>query len=185
MAKAEPKAKPLSNPCLKVWQRLINLPGWWGRPKLADRLLQVVASMYIAHWRLDLENVKKNIALGSGPVSSFNSKKASKALQLFSSWIQPLNQLLESLFEVFPLLEFEKYQKVYEHTFPERQVPIDSPFGLSNSQGFVINTVTNVHWDLYDVCRGCCAITPFGHFQAGYACFRQPGLKFQFNVGKC
>jgi len=77
-----------------------------------------------------LENAKKNITLGPGPVSCFNSKKASKALKLFTNQIQPLTQLLESLFEVFLPLEFERYQKVFEHTFPEPQDPIDSAFGL-------------------------------------------------------
>jgi len=132
-----------------------------------------------------LEIVKKNIGLGPRPVSSFNSKKASKALKLFASRIQPLTQLLESLFEVFLPLEFEKYQKVFEHTFPEPQDPIHSAFGLWNSRGLVINTVTNVHRDLHDVCRGWCAITPFGHFQDGYAFFPQLGVKFECNVGKC
>ena len=130
------------------------------------------------------ENSVENIVLGPGPVSSYNSKKASEALKSFARRIRPLTQLLESLFEVFLPSEFDNYQKVFEHTFPEPRDPVDSAFGLWTSRGLVINTVTNVHRDLLDVCRGWCAITPFGHFQNGYACFPQLGVKFECNVGK-
>ena len=61
------------------------------------------------------------MVLGAGPVSTENSKMASEALKLFARQIRPLTLLIEAQFDILPPEEFDKYEKIFEHLFPELQ----------------------------------------------------------------
>jgi len=47
-------------------------------------------------------------------------------------------------------------------------------FGIWTSLGIVLDTFTDVHSDLKDVCKGFWAIVPLGRFEGGY--FNRPSL---------
>ncbi|RPA89729.1 hypothetical protein L873DRAFT_1795931 [Choiromyces venosus 120613-1] len=98
-------------------------------------------------------------------------------LKVFAQKILPLTQTVEALFHAFLPEEYSKYKAVYETIYDRRADNIDETFEIWTSQSLVINTNTNNHKDLEDVCHGWCAIVPLGDFEGGDAYFLELGVR--------
>jgi len=57
-------------------------------------------------------------------------------------------------------------------------------FGLWHSRALILNTFTDLHVDLLDVCRGFCTIAPFGDFRDGNVCLPSLGVSIPVCPGK-
>ncbi|KAG0122688.1 hypothetical protein HOY82DRAFT_619817 [Tuber indicum] len=125
----------------------------------------------------------RDIEIAPGPTLSFGTKKAVQGLKTFAARIKPLTQLVETLFQTLLPSEYDIYQQAYLQTFNHEPDPVDAAFGLWTSRALVLNAVTNAHRDLLDVCRGFCALTPFGVFEGGNACFPQLGIRLECGTG--
>jgi len=94
-----------------------------------------------------------------------------------------LTQTVEALFQTFLPEEYFKYPAVYETIYNGQADNFDEAFRIWASHSLVINTNTNNHKDLEDVCHGWCAIVVFGDFEGGDACFPELGVKIDCTPG--
>ncbi|KAG0638177.1 hypothetical protein HOY80DRAFT_192850 [Tuber brumale] len=109
------------------------------------------------------------IKLARGPRTTWNTTRdTGKALHQFLDTMKPLSGLVEAMFRAVVPEIWDIYHKVY------RALPVHKTttaykesFGIWTSRAIVLNTLTDVHVDLKDVCRGFCAIVPFGKFTGG------------------
>ena len=133
-----------------------------------------------------MDNKTHDIKLGPGPAETYQTKKAMQALAEFAAKLTPLTREVEAIYSVFLPDEYAKYKKVFD--FLEENDPLPDPansaFGIWTSRSLVFDALSNIHRDLEDVCRGWCALVPFGDFQGGNACFPSLGAKVEMPVGK-
>jgi len=125
----------------------------------------------------------QNIELGPGPAQLYNTKSAIQALKDFGQQLLPLTQTVEAQFQTFLSEEYSKYTAVYETIYDGKADNVDEAFGLWTSHSLVINTNTNNHKNLEDVCHEWCAIVVFADFESGDACFPELGVKIDCTPG--
>lgn len=96
----------------------------------------------------------------------------------------PPTTLLESVFNVTNPNAYEIYDKVYE-ALPKNTADkgIKDCLGTWTSRSLVLNTMSNIQLDLKHVCKGFCAIVPFGPFQGGNFCLPRLGISIPVAPG--
>ena len=134
-----------------------------------------------------MDNKTHDIKLGPGPAETYHTKKGIQALLEFAAKLTPLTRRVETIYSVFLPDEFAKYKRVFDFLGENDPLPdpVNSAFGVWASRSLVFDALSNIHRDLEDVCRGWCALVPFGDFQGGNACFPSLGAKIAMPVGKC
>jgi len=100
----------------------------------------------------------QNIELGPVSAQSYNTKSAIHALKEFSQQLLSLTQTVEALFQTSLPEEHSKYTALYETIYHGKADNVDRAFGIWTSRSLVINSNSNNHKDLEDVCYGWCAI---------------------------
>ena len=126
-----------------------------------------------------------NIKLSHGPADAWGSGRArTQALNQFLHIIKPLSTLLEGVFEVVAPESFHIYKKVFK-ALPKNDANKGQKdcFGIWTSRGIVLDTFTDVHLDLKDVCKGFCAVVPLGKFEGGYFCLPSLGISIPVAAG--
>jgi len=128
-------------------------------------------------------SLTQNIELEPGPAQSYNTKSAIDPQKEFGQALLPLTQTIEALFQNFLLQEHSKYTKLYETIYNGKADNVDKALGIWTSRSLVINTNTNNHKDLEDICHGWCVIVVLGYFEGGDACFPELGVKIECPPG--
>lgn len=131
------------------------------------------------------DNKTDNIQLFRGPAGTWDSRATDSGLTRFLINLLPLTQILEIIFKCVRFPCWEKYDKV-KKAMPDGMsgsAGLGHCFGLWRSRAIVIDSVTNLHRDLDDVCYGWCAIAPLGDFRGGDVCLPRLGYKITLPVG--
>ena len=100
----------------------------------------------------------QNIELGPGPAQLYNMKSPIHARNQFGQQLLRLTQTVEALVETFLQEGYSKYTAVYATIYHGKADNVDRAFGIWTSRSRVINSNSNNHKDLEDVCYGWCAI---------------------------
>jgi len=134
-----------------------------------------------------MDNKTHDIKLGPGPAETYKTKKAIQALLEFAAKLMPLTREVETIYSVFLPDEYARYKKVFDFLQANDPLPdpTNSAFGVWTSRSLVFDALSNTHRDLEDVCRGWCALVPFGNFRGGNACFPTLGARLEMPIGKC
>ncbi|RPA90950.1 hypothetical protein L873DRAFT_359565 [Choiromyces venosus 120613-1] len=126
-----------------------------------------------------------NIRLHHGPRTTWEGRDWAGPIHTYMKVLKPLTKFLENIFRVVMPSEWSIYDKV-QRALPtaDLTVEISECFGLWSSRTLVLNAFTDIHVDLQDVCRGFCAIAPFGKFVGGNVCLPSLGMAIRLEVGK-
>lgn len=142
---------------------------------------------HIIHGRTAAWNDPKidKIQVFREPVETWEGRERIGPLHIFLHVLEPLSKLLENIFRVVVPAEWAMYDRV-RRWLPTSDLTeeISLCFGLWHSRALILNTFTDLHVDLLDVCRGFCAIAPFGDFRDGNVCLPSLGVSIPVCPGK-
>jgi len=127
----------------------------------------------------------KDIRLSHGPAETWNvGRDHAVALHQFLHTIKPLTTLLEGVFNVTSPDNYEIYRQVYSK-LPKNDANkgLKDCLGIWTSRSIVLNTTTDIHLDLKDVCKGFCAVVPLGNFNGGNFCLPRLGISIPVAPG--
>lgn len=127
----------------------------------------------------------KNIELMPGPSETWNAGTGrTNSLHHFLHIMKPLTTLLEGVFKVTNPNAYEICNKVYQ-ALPKNTANkgIKDCLGIWTSRSLVLDTMSDIQLDLKHVCKGFCAIVPFGPFQGVNFCLPRLGISIQVAPG--
>ncbi|PUU80384.1 hypothetical protein B9Z19DRAFT_1063475 [Tuber borchii] len=138
-----------------------------------------------AYTAAQLDKKIKNIKLGQSPSETWNgSRDRINSFHQFLDTMKPLTTLVQGVFKVTNPDMYNKYDRVYK-ALPKNNVEKEMKdcLGIWTSRGLVLDTMSDIHLDLRDVCKGFCAIIPFGPFEGGNICLPRLGISIPVGPG--